>query len=195
MLRSVIPPPNSRPQVSFYQKPQTGRPLTETPFYLSLPSPIPRHSSCSVSSHDTEVSRLLCQKRGVSVCVVHVTTHDETILIPASLTHSMLQDGSVASVSRGRRCWFSPLPKWAASFICVPSHWVRCVSVPYLSFTDCHMRTLLTLFSPPPICLPPAALPSSHSLELLTQTGYVASLEKDKNRPLRQATNGKHIPQ
>lgn len=68
------------------------------------------------------------------------------------LTHLMLQDGNVASVSRGCRRWFSPLPKRVASFICVPLHWVRCVSVPYLNFTDCHMLTLLT--TPPSFVFP-----------------------------------------
>lgn len=123
-----------------------------------------------------------------------MTTHDENILIKAPLTPLKLQDGGVASVSRGHRQRFSALastpPKRGASFICVPSHGVCCVSLPYLSFTDCHMLTLLTLFSFL-VCLPPAALPSGHSLELLTETGYVASPEKDKTDPYdkRQTEN------
>lgn len=77
----------------------------------------------------------------------------------------------------------------------VASHrteWVVCLS-PYLSLADCHMLTLLALFYFPPVLLlsPHAALPSGHSLELLTETGYVASPEKDKTDPYdrRQTEN------
>lgn len=54
------------------------------------------------------------------------------------------------------------------------------------------MLTLLALFYFPPFFFfPPAALPSGHSLELLTETGYVASPEKDKTDPYdrRQTEN------
>lgn len=112
---------------------------------------------------------------------LHATIHAEKKLIEVPLTHLMRQDGSVdvdVAVSHRHCRRFSALcqsaPKRGASFIPVPSHRVRFVSVPYLSFTDYLMLTLLTPLSLPPVLLPPAVLPSGHSLELLTETGYVA---------------------
>lgn len=98
------------------------------------------------------------------------------------LTHPMLLR-LVADVDVGSALSASLLHTEAAHLFA--SHRTGCVSClsPILASQTaiCSPYSLVSLFTP--VLLPPAALPSGHSLELLTETGCVASPQKDKTDP------------